>query len=203
MRLEIDHFVAAALVLERGVQWVERHTGVRPAAGGRHEGFGTHNALAALDDRTYLEVAAIDPAQRERSRFASLVEEAGGPRLLTWCARAADLDQLGEALAARDIRFEPPIDMRRRRPDGSLLSWRLLFLEAPPPAPFFVEWRRGIHPAESAPRGISLVHWSCSLADDALAAYLREAGLPVRAAEGDGLEVALDSPRGRVTWSAP
>ena len=52
----LDHIVYATPDLELGVEQLEEILGVRATPGGRHLGFGTHNALIALGDDTYLEV---------------------------------------------------------------------------------------------------------------------------------------------------
>jgi hypothetical protein len=61
----VDHIIYAAPALEAAVADVEGRFGVRAAGGGQHMGQGTHNKVLALGPRTYLEIVAPDPGQRE------------------------------------------------------------------------------------------------------------------------------------------
>lgn len=157
----IDHLVYAAPDLTEGVEAIERLTGVRPAAGGKHVGMGTHNALLGLGERVYLEVIAPDPDQPTPTRplpfgLASLTR----PRLAAWAASTTDLDGLVES--ARTAGYDPgvAVSMLRRRPDGALLEWRLALREQPfgdGLVPFVIDWGDSPHPADSAPQGCRLV----------------------------------------------
>ena len=106
----VDHLVVAATDLAHGVPALEEQLGVRLGAGGRHAGFGTHNALLGLGGSTYLELIAVDPdaLAPDRPRWFGLDDPgvrarlADGPRLLHWVARPAVLppgpDDHGERL---------------------------------------------------------------------------------------------------------
>lgn len=90
----IDHLVVAARRLDDGVPWLAERLGVEPAGHGRHERYGTHNALWALGGRTYLELIAVDPDMPHpgRPRWFGLDSPAvqrhvaERPRLVHWVA---------------------------------------------------------------------------------------------------------------------
>lgn len=100
MKATLDHLVVGAETLAQGVEYVSDLVGVAPQTGGRHEREGTHNALLSLGPESYLEVIAIDPEAEspDHARWfsldASTVRDTlgGGPRLLTWVVRCAELD---------------------------------------------------------------------------------------------------------------
>lgn len=148
----IDHILWAVPELTRGSQDLARRCGATPQIGGRHPGVGTHNALLGLEDECYLEIIAPDPSQQSFSGLGRLLEHLEQPQLLTWCARSDDLEALAER--ARELDLEPSeiTAMQRRRPDGSLLSWRLLFVQGHDlggVVPFFIDWRDSRHPSRA------------------------------------------------------
>ncbi len=149
----LDHLVVAADALERGCDHVERCLGIRPAAGGRHEHLGTHNALLRLGPATYIEVIAIDPEapDPEVPRWFGLDDPAvrdaltESPRLLTWVARS---DDLAAAVAACRHDAGAPRPMQRGE-----LRWQIAFphdggLVLGGLVPPLIEWGKdAIHPA--------------------------------------------------------
>ncbi|CAM3436183.1 VOC family protein [Deinococcus saxicola] len=61
MSATLDHLVIAARTLPEGRAWLEGRLGVPMQDGGKHENFGTHNALLSLGPDCYLEVIATNP----------------------------------------------------------------------------------------------------------------------------------------------
>src|SRR5690242_11053481 len=150
-----DHLLWGGPDLKAAVATLARRTGVRAAAGGRHPELGTHNALAALGRRQFLEVLAPDPTLAAGALARQLSARAK-PGLLMWAARTDD----APAVAARaiDEGFKAVmVDGHRERPDGTIVSWTNVFVSdhgAGVLIPFFIAWHDGGHPADEAPRGL-------------------------------------------------
>jgi hypothetical protein len=149
----IDHLVFAAPTLEAGRSAIAALTGVTPAFGGVHTGAGTHNALASLGAPTYLEVIARDPDQPDAPPSPLVPGDLAGPRLVAFAVGCDDLDTVVDAVRAAGA-AEPgaPYAMSRRRPDGSVLSWRLATVGPIGGAtPFLISWEGNRSPAHDAP----------------------------------------------------
>src|SRR5262245_47236609 len=201
----VDHVVFAAPDLDRGIDEVERLTGVRATPGGRHPAWGTHNALLALGPRTYLEIIAPDPGQPPPAtprpfRLDGLTR----PRLVAWAARGTRLGRLRGEAALHGVSLGDVGGGSRQRPDGVLLSWELTDPRATPAngvIPFFIDWGASPHPAETAARGLTLIHLRAEHPDaEQLIDALGRLGiaLPVRRDEQLALIAVIDSPGGRV-----
>jgi hypothetical protein len=119
----IDHLVYSTSDLVKSVVDLETRLGVRPALGGQHPGCGTHNALLALSDRSYLEVIGPDATQAEtvRPRWFQ-IDSLDAPRLVTWAVKEADLNELRAKAKACGIYLGPVVSGTRQRSDGSCLS---------------------------------------------------------------------------------
>jgi hypothetical protein len=148
----LDHLVYAVPNLEDTVAELERLTGVRPVFGGRHAGWGTHNALLALGQDEYLEIIAADP-ELSASSPATLfgLNCAHAPRLAAWAARA-DLEHVHANALGAGFRLGDIIAGRRQTADGSVLSWRMTDPEVVVGdglVPFFIDWGESPHPAQS------------------------------------------------------
>jgi hypothetical protein len=153
---DLDHLVYGCHDLERGMDRIEKLLGVRPARGGRHPGYGTHNAVASVASRTYLEVIAPDPSVPTPGRGHPFgLDSLGEPRLATWALR---VDAIAAVAGAAWLgRVEAGA---RRTTDGTLLSWRLTDPYVMPLGgvlPFLIDWGETPHPAEAAPRAGTLL----------------------------------------------
>ena len=214
----VDHLVYGAPELAAALQRLEALLGVAAAAGGRHEGRGTHNALLALGDDVYLEVIAPDPAQPAPSGPRPFgLDDLTRPRLVTFAvhgaSRTADLDRERAARRLEQWRRQalkrgydpgPVMTGGRRRPDGTELSWHLCQHRELPfggAVPFLIDWGVTRSPARSAPAGCRLLELEVGHPDPAaVRAALRalEVAVPVRRSPVPVLQAVLDTPRGRV-----
>ncbi|MDK1010172.1 MAG: VOC family protein [Actinomycetota bacterium] len=57
----VDHLVYSTPDLDEGIHLVEQLFGTDVTPGGRHENWGTRNALVSLGESTYLEIISPDP----------------------------------------------------------------------------------------------------------------------------------------------
>jgi hypothetical protein len=166
-----DHLVVAATTLAQGIDWIADLTGVVARPGGKHVAMGTHNALAKLGPRLYLEIIAIDPdgAKPARRRWFDLddgdlrADLLDRPRLIHWVARTRDLDG-AVAQAGYDpgpiLPFERgPYRWRITVPDDGSRPGRGVL-------PTLLQWDVDAHPAEALPdAGLALEQLAASHPD--------------------------------------
>ena len=147
MITRFDHAVIAVADLERAIEAYSA-LGFDVSPGGRHEHRGTHNALIRFGGADYIELLGVyDPERALKSglngrTLAEFVRERQGG-LVGHCYATDDIE--AEADRTREARLEMvgPFEMRRERPDGRALTWRLLVPEDIPWRrrwPFFIEW---------------------------------------------------------------
>jgi len=201
----LDHIIRGAPSLEAEIDRLERLTGVRAALGGQHPGEGTRNALLRLGPASYLEIMAPDPPQPAAARPRWLgLDTLTEPRLITWAARATELERRSREALAEGIRLGEVRAGRRETRDGRVLSWRLTYPDVSLGdglVPFLIDWGESPHPALTAPAGIELVDFHAEHPEpDAIGAKLEVLGLglPVVAGPRAALVATLATPRGRV-----
>ncbi|MBD3895113.1 VOC family protein [Halomonas sp. ML-15] len=210
-----DHLVVAAESVSAGVDYLERHLGVRLPEGGEHPRMATHNHLMQLSQSSFLEVIATDPdaAPPARPRWFGLDDPyvraslAASPRLLTWAVNTSSLDALeldcvplgrSEPMSRGDLNWDITIP-----PDGSLAAGGLL--------PVALQWHADTHPAGRMQdlgcrlTGLTLYHPRA----DWLSTCLQRLGAAELArvegigdAEGAWLEAELETPLGRRVLSS-
>jgi len=200
----LDHILLGCNDLDKGIAFVEEHTGVRAAFGGVHPGRGTRNALLSLGEKHYLEIIAPDPAQPDATESLSLaLKRLTAPRLVGWAAHPGDLDAFAQKLLATKISFEGPRPGSRKRPDGRTLSWKTLTLANDQQGllPFFIEWGAdSLHPSADAPKGCQMTSFEISGPDSGeLRRLCKILGLdvPIRQSEKPLLHVRIAGPSGK------
>jgi hypothetical protein len=201
----LDHMLLGSPDLQAGIEFVEKHTGVRAAFGGVHPGRGTQNALLSLGERRYLEIIAPDPAQPGvKNPIASGLHSLTEPRLIGWAAHPGSLSVFAETLRAAGIQFEGPTPGSRKRPDGRLLEWQTLNLAdtASGLLPFFIEWSQdSVHPSVDAPKGCALLNFAAEAPEpERLSATLQTLtlDLPVKNGEKARLHAVISGPKGNL-----
>jgi len=203
----LDHILLGCSDLDRGIGFVEEHTGVRAAFGGVHPGRGTRNALLSLGEKHYLEIIAPDPKQSAASDHYGL-QKLAAPRLVGWAAHPGDLNQFAGRVHNAKLAFDGPNPGSRKRPDGHLLEWKTLNLKDDRDSllPFFIEWSAGtIHPSVDAPSGCKIVRFELATPDpEKLEKSAALLGLDVGIVEGAKaqLRATLAGPNGELSLSS-
>ena len=204
---EIDHLIYAVPDLARGIDAMERVLGVRPAPGGQHPAWGTANALLALGPDVYLEVIGPDPDQPEPQRPRPFgIDRLTEGRLAGWAVKAADLEARIQRSAQRGYDPGQILPGSRRRPDGTLLRWRLVLpddfqLPFDGLIPFLIDWHGSAHPAAAAPPGCTLAGLHAEHPEpDQPQALLDAFGVGLAVARGPAarLIAVIESPAGQV-----
>src|SRR5229473_97723 len=213
----LDHFILGCDDLDRGIDFVEKHTGVRAAFGGVHPGRGTRNALLSLGERRYLEIMAPDPAQNvapgapvpgSRPSQIAKLRELKEPRIVGWVAHPGDLDQFAARLREAGIAFLGPWPGSRQRPDGKVLQWKTLTLKDDHGGllPFFIEWSAdSVHPSVDAPKGCTLRRFEAATPnpdDLTKITNLLHLDVPISRADKSALQATIVGPKGELTLTS-
>ncbi|QBF32848.1 VOC family protein [Thalassococcus sp. S3] len=199
--LELDHLAVSGETLEDAKQAMEAALGVSLQAGGRHDVFGTHNALLGLDDGLYLEAIAIDPKAPvpDRPRWFDLDQFRGAPRLTNWICRT---ERLEEVLARLPEGAGGPVDLRR----GDL-RWTMVVpkdgrLPFDNLHPALIRWTGGGHPSDMlAASGCRLkrlvvMHPMAKTLAEVLAPLLNDTRVAFETEERIALCAEIDTPHG-------
>ncbi len=203
----LDHILLGCSDLDRGIAFVEKHTGIPAAFGGVHPGRGTQNALLSFGERHYLEIIALDPQQSgapDHYGLAKLTE----PRLVSWAAHPGDLNSFATRLRNADIAFDGPNPGSRKRPDGRLLQWKTLNLKDDHAGllPFFIEWNADtVHPSSDAPAGCRIVRFELATPEpEQLSKTVEILGLDVKIAKAEHaqLRATIAGPKGELVLTS-
>lgn len=155
MTTKLDHIVLGCLDLNADQAAIAMTLGMPPAARGKHDRMGTHNALWNMGDY-YIELVAIDPDAPDpgRPRWFGLGDPgmqahlADGPRLINWAVSTDDVETM-VAKAPVDL---GPVESFSRAD----LRWKVAVPADGLPGkegafPLTIQWTEGLHPAERLP----------------------------------------------------
>ncbi|TMA40040.1 MAG: VOC family protein [Deltaproteobacteria bacterium] len=197
-----DHLLWGAADLHEAIAAFAARTGIRAAPGGRHPDLGTHNAIATLGPKRFLEIIAPDPTLRPGA-LAGRLASMKTPALIMWAARTSSAAATAARAEAAGYQAAV-IEGRRCRPDGVVVRWTNVFVSghgAGTLVPFFIEWNGRSHPADDGPKGLRLQALRAETPQaEALRAVLKalDVRLAVREAPGSRLVAVVDTPRGRI-----
>ena len=136
MFTSLDHVAIVVNDLESAIASYPR-AGFTVVRGGKHP-IGTHNALIAFADGSYLElIAFLKPNTGHPWQIA--LEK--GSAIVDFCMGTDDLAADVESMRRAGARFGNPYPLTRDRPDGYHLSWVLATPEPPfnGPVPFLIK----------------------------------------------------------------
>ncbi|MGW4753324.1 VOC family protein [Streptomyces chartreusis] len=202
----LDHLVLATPDLAATVADFTRRTGVAPAPGGVHVGLGTRNYLVSLGGTRYLEIIGPDPEQSTPGEPRPFdVDGLTVPRTVTWAISPPDLDAAITAARARGYDPGPAQSMSRRKPDGTLLQWRLTDGDDAHPSgvvPFLIDWSATVHPTASGLPTTPLLSLTASAPEpDEIRPLLAALGTDLDLTTGPvGISFTVDTPLGAVTF---
>ncbi|RYG71885.1 VOC family protein [Lentibacillus lipolyticus] len=159
--LALDHIVIAASDPEKAAKDFGKKNDITIAKGGRHVHWGTYNHLAYFRNHCYIEwigifdetIAAKSDNPLIQLLVRKLKENMEGP--IQYALRTDKMDSYVNKLQSLEVPFTGPIPGSRKRPDGRLLEWRMLFPEGEGEVlPFLIEWGE----VKNTPQDTSLIN---------------------------------------------
>lgn len=130
----IDHLVVLVPRLDTAIADY-RALGFTVEPGGEHPG-GTHNALIAFADGSYLELIAFQDPNATTHRWHRFLAAGGG--LVDFALGSTNLAADIARVTADGLPYTP-MDGARARPDGVQLQWRSASVEPAGQLPFLIE----------------------------------------------------------------
>jgi len=128
-----DHFIVLVNDLNAAIE-TYRRLGFDARAGGEHPAFGSHNALIAFADGTYLELVAFKDAALAAKTFwgAGVAKLRTGEGFGGHVLVSNDLASDAAKLKQRALNIGEPSAGSRVRPDGQRVAWHIgLFDNSP------------------------------------------------------------------------
>lgn len=145
---QFDHVVQYLEKPEDIISKLKEH-GIHALEGGRHEGRGTYNALSYFD-LSYIEflgsydkplVAESKPVHH--SMIETIIAKDFEEGFVRFAARTEDIHAEAEKFKALGLTVNGPFPLYRKRPDGSVISWQLLYIGEENDSlklPFIIQW---------------------------------------------------------------
>ncbi|MEB3751904.1 VOC family protein [Geobacillus sp. FSL W8-0032] len=148
MNVAFDHLVHLTERPEQ-VKGSFKQLGFTAIHGGRHEAWGTYNALCYFAPLSYIEWIGIADEQTanacQNPLIAQLVaDRQEGNGFSQFAFRTNDIQQLAVQLKSKGFTPIGPFPGSRQRDDGKLLTWSMLFIRDDADGafryPFFIQW---------------------------------------------------------------
>ncbi|KAA0948485.1 VOC family protein [Sporosarcina sp. ANT_H38] len=146
--MKLDHVVYFTNTEPVNIAAEQQMSGRHAVVGGRHEKWGTHNALLYTKNAyiEWLSVEKMEIAQQVDHPLTKLllhdIEQGDGWG--TICLSVDGIEKFNEEIEIKGFHTSGVLDAGRRTADGQLRKWKMLFVDQPVsnelPYPFFIEW---------------------------------------------------------------
>lgn len=148
MNLALDHIVHFIQHHPNAAVEEWEKLGFHAVMGGSHENWGTFNSLLYVGE-SYIEYLAIEniaiAAKSDNPLISQFVKDLpNGEGIGQICFRTNNMLQLKEVLEAKGCKTYPIFNGSRKRQDGTMIKWKMLFIkdQSSLPYPFFIEWEQ-------------------------------------------------------------
>ncbi|GIO23066.1 VOC family protein [Oceanobacillus sp. J11TS1] len=147
MRFTFDHLVHFVGSPEEARDEL-RELGLHVVDGGRHENGGTYNTLSYFG-LSYIELIGLFDkrlAEQSAEKYSlrdTFQKDNYAIGLSRIALRSQNLDEEAKRFKALGLDVNGPVPLSRKRPDGSVVKWKLLFAgntEDKLDLPFFIQW---------------------------------------------------------------
>ncbi|WP_082235587.1 VOC family protein [Halobacillus massiliensis] len=145
--LAFDHLVISSANPISDRQKLLEEYQLKGVQGGKHSLWGTYNELCYFSNDCYVEWLGMDSQVTASKSDNPLIQEfnqtfdQGINRPFQFALRTNDMESYLRHFQDKDIPYSGPFAGERKRPDGSLLKWRMLFPKGSvSPLPFLIEW---------------------------------------------------------------
>ncbi|WP_052360567.1 VOC family protein [Oceanobacillus manasiensis] len=152
--LAIDHIVITAHDPKKAAEEFGKKYDVIVVKGGEHEKWGTHNYLAYFTNNCYIEWIGLFDKQLAFQSNNPLIKQVvkslgdGVEKPIQYALRTEEMAKFEEQFKQERIAYHGPVSAGRSRPDGTTLSWKMLFPEPSTRLPFLIEWASANKPAD-------------------------------------------------------
>ncbi|MBO0602079.1 VOC family protein [Sporosarcina sp. E16_3] len=146
--MKLDHVVYFTNKEPLKIVVEQQASGRHAVVGGRHEQWGTYNALLYTKNAyiEWLSVEKMEIAQQVDHPLTKLLlhdlERGGGWG--TICLSVDNIEKFNGEVENKGFRTSGVLDAERRTADGQLRKWKMLFVDQSVsnelPYPFFIEW---------------------------------------------------------------
>lgn len=143
--MKFDHVVHFIEGTPEGAVSFWKQQNLHAIIGGRHEQWGTRNALLYGQD-SYVEWLALEDRETAESADHPLTQLLlhNGQGFGTVCFRTSSIQELNQRLMESGFQTSGVLDGSRKTDDGRLIEWKMLFINEEPsarlPNPFFIQW---------------------------------------------------------------